>query len=99
MNSISQKDFQKKISFILSKNPENKNDLKLKEVMQMIFNTINTLFTSENKCIQKLIFRFIDLIYYIFNENKEERDILYNTDVYKIKNKTIQKIIEDLEEL
>jgi hypothetical protein len=47
---------------------------------------------------QKLLTKFIELIYVMFNISKDKRDILWKSDVKNIENRNILKLIKELED-
>ena len=93
-----------KVNRILSQElkEENKYDSKIKYIISLIFSEPN----SKDQTLQRLqkeeqvlLFKFIDLIYILFEMTKTEREQLYRTEMVNIKNNNIINIIEQLENL
>ena len=82
---------------------ETENDSPLKEIIRMMFSK-----DSESNIIgfpnvkveyQKLLAKFIELIYLMFQIPKDQRDKLWKIDVKNIKDKNISNLILELEDL
>ena len=79
---------------------ETEDDFIYKYIIKIIFNLgpdkkIN-LKAEEKEDV--LLSKFIELIYKLFKYNKKEREELYKTEITKINDKTINQLLDEIEE-
>ena len=92
-----------KIFSILEQDAQNetKNDSLLKEVIRIMFSkdleSNIIVFPHVEEEHQKLLIKFIELIYLMFQIPKKQRDNLWKIDVKNIKDKNISNLIYELE--
>ena len=91
-----------KLNFILEqdKKDETLNDQLYKYQLNILFkkrdnNSFDCCFVQDSQT-GKIIFKIIEILYFLFHIKKDERENLYNSDVKKIENKELNELLVEL---
>jgi hypothetical protein len=91
-----------KLKFILAqdKKDETLNDILYKKQLKILFgiddnNSFKLLFNEESQ-IAKIIYKIVDIIFWLLKVQKKEREKIYNSKVIGIKDKDIYKLLIEL---
>ena len=91
-----------KLKFILAqdKKDETLNDMLYKKQLKILFgvddhNSFKLLFNEESQ-IAKIIYKIVDIIFWLLKVQKKEREKIYNSKVLDIKDKDIYKLLFEL---
>ena len=91
-----------KLNFILEqdKKDETLNDQLYKYQLNILFkkrdnNSFDCCFVQDSQT-GKIIFKIIEILYFLFHIKKDERENLYNSDVMKIENKELNELLVEL---
>ena len=91
-----------KLKFILAqdKKDETLNDMLYKKQLKILFgvddnNSFKLLFNEESQ-IAKIIYKIVDIIFWLLKVQKKEREKIYNSKVIGIKDKDIYKLLIEL---
>ena len=91
---------QLKFIFAQDKKYENLNDQLYKYQLKILFgvddnNSFKLLFNEESQ-IAKIIYKIVDIIFWLLKVQKKEREKIYNSKVIGIKDKDIYKLLIEL---
>ena len=82
---------------------ETKDDSRLKEIIRIMFSKDSDsniiTFPTVEESHQKLLTKYIELIYLMFKIPKDQRDNLWKIDVQEIKDKNISNLVYELDVL